>query len=568
MYHAFEDDRTPAWICTICQGNNYSSVLFDLHRTSDLHSNTRDSSCSDNTSISSLSSPTYASTPIKPKPKTITGSRPLRILNINCQSLVKKKPQLNNLIESGKPDIMMLTETWFKNEIKDSEYFSKSYTIHRRDRSLQAQGGGLIVAVNSSIPSSREYDLEQDNTEVIWVKVKLIQLLIGGDFNFPGWDWNHNTCYNSCPFPSLHSRFYGILCDNGLTQVVREATRGKNILDLIATNRPTFVRRTQVLPGISDHSIVYTELTLKLPRKNQVPRSIILYNKADWIGLAMHMRTLPPFTLTSSVDDDWNRVKTHLNEGIKKYIPSKIVKKKESSPWISRSLKRMMRRRDKAYKACTKRGRTQDEEKFRLLKSQCQREMRKQYWEYIENMITPKEDKNTYQPIKKFWKYIKHRKNGFTGVSDIKDDGRLVTDDKAKPEPLNQQFQSTFIHESPLTHTFPPTEHTLMPEVNITEEGVCKLLKELHPAKASGPDNISPRVLRELATDISPIFCGLFKKSLNTGIVPSDWKNANIVSIFKKGQPSVKRNYRPIGLTSIASKVMEHIITSSLMNHA
>ena len=194
--------------------------------------------------------------------------------------------------------------------------------------------------------------------------------------------------------------------------------------------------------------------------------------------------------------------------------------------------------------------------------------MRKEYWAYIENVISPQDDENTYQPMKRFWKYVKHKKNDNTGISDIKENGKLITEDKAKADLLNQQFQSVFIHETPMTHTFPLSEHPVLPDINITEEGVYKLLNNLHPAKASGPDNISPQILKELAAEISPILCGIFKKSLESGVVPNDWKNANIVPVFKKGQRNDKRNYRPISLTCIASKVMEHIICSNIMNHA
>ena len=98
------------------------------------------------------------------------------------------------------------------------------------------------------------------------------------------------------------------------------------------------------------------------------------------------------------------------------------------------------------------------------------------------------------------------------------------------------------------------------------ELGVDKLLTGLNPNKVQGPDEISPRLLKELHTEIAPILTIIFQRSLDTGIVPKDWKHAIITPAFKKGSKSKPSNYRPISLTCIASKLMEHIIVSSMMD--
>ncbi len=84
------------------------------------------------TSIESFNScsptqPNHSSSPVKSKPKTKATNRPLRIVNFNCRSLVKKKEPLNHFLDSVKPDIAILTETWFHKDIKSSEYFDHHY---------------------------------------------------------------------------------------------------------------------------------------------------------------------------------------------------------------------------------------------------------------------------------------------------------------------------------------------------------------------------------------------------------------------------------------------------------
>ena len=65
-------------------------------------------------------------------------------------------------------------------------------------------------------------------------------------------------------------------------------------------------------------------------------------------------------------------------------------------------------------------------------------------------------------------------------------------------------------------------------DINIEENGVNKLLANLKPNKASGPDNIPARLLKELSNELSPIFTILFQASINHGRVPKDWKLANV----------------------------------------
>ena len=59
-----------------------------------------------------------------------------------------------------------------------------------------------------------------------------------------------------------------------------------------------------------------------------------------------------------------------------------------------------------------------------------------------------------------------------------------------------------------------------MKPFNITTNGITKLLKNLNPYKAQGPDNLSPRILKELVDEISPLLQLIYTKSLDTGEVP------------------------------------------------
>ena len=74
-------------------------------------------------------------------------------------------------------------------------------------------------------------------------------------------------------------------------------------------------------------------------------------------------------------------------------------------------------------------------------------------------------------------------------------------------------------------------------------------------------------MLKELADDIAPILLLIYRISLASGEVPADWHTANVAPAFKKGQKYLAENYRPISLTSVCCKMMEHILASNIMSH-
>lgn len=106
-----------------------------------------------------------------------------------------------------------------------------------------------------------------------------------------------------------------------------------------------------------------------------------------------------------------------------------------------------------------------------------------------------------------------------------------------------------------------------MPDISVSQPGVLKLLQNLNPRKATGPDNIPARLLHTVAEEISPALTLLFNKSLHSSELPSAWRHAHVHPIFKKGDRSNAANYRPISLTSICGKMLEHIIRSSISTH-
>ena len=107
----------------------------------------------------------------------------------------------------------------------------------------------------------------------------------------------------------------------------------------------------------------------------------------------------------------------------------------------------------------------------------------------------------------------------------------MITESLSKAEILNSQFKSVFTPHS--GNTFPQLPGTQCPKIkplHISENGVFMLLN-----KSSGPDKLPGRLLQCLAKEITPVVHFIYTQSLCTGELPTEWTQANVAPIFKKG---------------------------------
>ena len=94
---------------------------------------------------------------------------------------------------------------------------------------------------------------------------------------------------------------------------------------------------------------------------------------------------------------------------------------------------------------------------------------------------------------------------------------------------------------------------------------IAKKIKKMKDNKSPGVDGIPPKLLKEIVEQISTPLAKLFNLSLEEGIVPSEWKEANITPLFKKGSRNKPENYRPVSLTSVVCKLLETLIREHMV---
>jgi hypothetical protein len=102
--------------------------------------------------------------------------RPSKIVNINFQSIKNKKPELDILLDTTKPDVIIGTETWLDSTISSYEYFPQDqYTVYRTDRPPNKQGqshGGVLIAVTNEFLSNEAKELKT-NCEMVWAELTI-----------------------------------------------------------------------------------------------------------------------------------------------------------------------------------------------------------------------------------------------------------------------------------------------------------------------------------------------------------------------------------------------------------
>lgn len=260
-----------------------------------------------------------------------------------------------------------------------------------------------------------------------------------------------------------------------------------------------------------------------------------------------------------------------MNEIVNKHVPSKMLKSKHKLPYITRSIEKLIRKRNRIYARRKNMQRTLEhsthnynilDHNHKALKKDIQQKLRNVHWSYAEDIITPLKNENDKSGLKKIQSYIKKMRRDYLGIVSLKYNGKMVTDHKEKADVPNKQFESVFVMERPIepamqkVSTFPD-----MDDIVISTLGVSKLPEKLKSYKASGP-------MKQLEENIAPILTMIYQKSYETGQIPMDWKSAEVTPVFKKGGKTAACNYRPISLTCIACKIMEHILTSHIMKHA
>ena len=151
----------------------------------------------------------------------------------------------------------------------------------------------------------------------------------------------------------------------------------------------------------------------------------------------------------------------------------------------------------------------------------------------------------------------------------LKDDDQVYTTAKEKAEALGNIFARK-CHLDEAEESAPEVQqatHHVMDKVAFKAKDVKRHLRKLNPDKATGPDEIPTRVLKECSAELArPLSC-LFELCFAEGVFPNQWKIAHVIPVHKRDSKSDPSMYRPISLLSNISKIMESVVQKQLQNY-
>ena len=221
----------------------------------------------------------------------------------------------------------------------------------------------------------------------------------------------------------------------------------------------------------------------------------------------------------------------------------------------------MFQEKQYLFKKFKSSGKQEDKEAFAICRKKFKNAVKRRKGELERELAL-----NINSDPKSFFKYASCKKKS-NSIGPFKSEmGNLVIEDKNMAVILNNFFSSVFLEEHEVIRDVIDVEGALN-DLAIDKNRVLKCLKKVNPNKAPGPDNIYARVLVECSESIAEVLTDIFQLSLTTGIVPSDWKRANVVPIFKQGNRQDPGNYRPVSLTSVVGKILESIIKEGITSY-
>ncbi|XP_053372574.1 uncharacterized protein LOC123561157 isoform X1 [Mercenaria mercenaria] len=386
-------NTSDSWYCTGFGNPNHSTVLYDIptsmaYSVGSIYSSDSDKTCSTpshtsaarlsdlhfDSTMSSIGSPTAASSPKPTTPSNHNNKKHFCIVTVNFQSIRKKGKDIVILVETISPDVIIGTETWLSSDISSSEFFNPSlgYNVYRNDRKSDAHGGVIIAVKNNleftnvtsgsniefiQLPKKKQmvigaYYRPPDRVDDQYILKtyeeisalrsthKKAVFIVSGDFNVPDIQWADNiNIITGRIYPHrVSQRFLDLSHDLSLEQMVDFSTWNENTLDLVLTSHPAFMTRCKPPPPIgvrSDHDIVLFNTTHEVTRSRHPRRKILLWKKINQDNIKRACFDLCTSFLDrhfTTLDDMWSTFKTGLLGIIETHVPTKTSSSRFTHP--------------------------------------------------------------------------------------------------------------------------------------------------------------------------------------------------------------------------------------------
>ena len=527
-------------------------------------------------------------------------------MEVNIRGLRTNIGELSNLCHELKPSIVVVMETFLDATVKDG---ADSITIPgyslscRRDRPKENSKGGIAIYCLEGVAIFHDSALDPLDLEMMWFSVTLKSqkvlvaavyrppsansdiinylnsttlsklsefsaqsVVLLGDFNVHHEEWLNSRTTDAAGRRTLE------MCNAlGLTQLVKEPTREDQILDLVMTDLDA-ICTTYARLGTSDHHPVFVKLNVPLYRDKPYKRKVWQYEKADYWGMRGFLASADWSRAFKSEDpeDACTNITNIITDAMEIYIPGKLVSKKTGDKiWFDDHCKRAATKKRRLFRVLKKKNTEENKNNFTKARKEynhVEKVAKRRY-----NNKLKKELSDGSLSSKKWWNTVNtlSGKSTRADIPVLKDEHQAYTSAKDKAEKFCQTFATKCqlaSAEEPAPQVQRSTAYSKEQIVFRTKD-VRKLLRNLQPDKATGPDEIPARVLKECSAELARPLSQLFDLCFSHGVFPSQWKTASVIPIHKRDSKSNPSMYRPISLLCIISKVMEAVVQNQLQSY-
>ena len=156
-----------------------------------------------------------------------------------------------------------------------------------------------------------------------------------------------------------------------------------------------------------------------------------------------------------------------------------------------------------------------------------------------------------------------------SNIATIVSDNNICDTDLKKADIFNSQFSSVFVEDNGTLPRFDTDVVESIPDIVVSIDAIVESINRLKVNSAAGPDSLPSILFKKFPHEFAIPLQKIFQSSYNLGVLPSQWKVAHVVPIFKnKGKRSDPLNYRPVSLTCICCKLFERIIKDKMWKFA
>ena len=526
------------------------------------------------------------------------------------RGLRTKTNQVFSATSDNEYDVLAFTETWLNSNIHSSELFSHCMLVFRSDRNFietgKTRGGGVLLAINNKLNSIlldtsaavkdtpfidiigckiifnnvrchvfcvyippktnvNSYEIFFDNFSQLCSQLE--NILIVGDFNCSDFETTASTTH--C---SYYTNFVNFI---NLQQLNTVRNTQNVMLDLVLSNMLNCDVYRDTNPIVQEdlhHPSVGISISFRKEHFNNFPSSNISrsynFHKANFNLLYSRLS-----------DCDWSFLNefTDVNLACKAFyekvysifdvcVPRFTGKKHKFPSWYTPELRRNIALKNKYRKIFKKFKHPNDQIKFNTIRRLVKSQITRDFGKYTDDVSDRLRNEPQY-----FWQYVRMRKR------QTRIPGILTYNNENLSNPLDivegfaSYFQSVYISDDKSVQvkedSISDSNNLIYPLINIdniTITDVEKALTQIKPKVSSGLDQIPCFVVK----DCKAVFAGpltyIFKLSLRTCTFPDEWKLVKISPILKSGDNTCIKNYRPISLMSVFSKVFEIVLHNML----